>query len=1357
MCDINPGEVTDKLVFFVNGKKIEDEHIDPEWTLLYYLRNKLRLCGTKLGCGEGGCGACTVMVSKYDRAKRQEVHLPVNACLAPVMSMHGLAVTTIEGIGSTKTKLHPVQERIAKAHGSQCGFCTPGIVMSMYTLLRNLPKPTMKDMEVAFQGNLCRCTGYRPIIEGYKTFTEEWELQQQSHNMNGNGVLNGNKGNEITNGCAMGEKCCKLQDKGEEGNEEVLFKTSEFTPYDASQEPIFPPELKLSNQYDSQYLKINGPNLTWHRPTTLRDLLKLKQQHPHAKILVGNTEIGVEVKFKNCHYPIIIQSSQIQELVSLQETSSGIKIGSSTTLTDIEEYLKGQIKKQPAYKTRIFSAILEMLHWFASKQIRSVGALGSNIMNGSPISDLIPILMASKASLEIASQARGKRTVLLDDKFFTGYRQSVVIEDEILLSITIPFTEENQYFKAYKQARRREDDIAIVNLAVQVDFKLNTNIIENISFGIGGMAPTIVNAPLTESKLKNLTWDQNTLELAYTYLLQDLPLDPSAPGGMINYRKSLVLSLFFKAYLTILKHLSQSLSNIKINPRSLSGLEGFKGGELKSSQYFSIVPETQSKTDAVHRPVVHLSAYKQACGEAVYCDDIPYFEKELYLAFVLSTKAHARILSIDPSEALKISGVHGFVSADDLDEKRNIWAEFHDEKIFYSDKVTSQGQIIAAVVADNQTIAQKAAKKVKVIYEELQPVIISIEEAIARESFFDNPQTLKRGDVDRVLKECPHVIEGECRMGGQDHFYLETQAVIVVPQKEDDEIEIYASTQSTTELQQFTSHALNIPQNRIAVKVKRLGGGFGGKETKPTMLALPVAVAAKKYNRPVRCMLNRDEDLIMTGGRHPFKFMYKIGFDDDGKMLACDMRIYANAGYSRDRSIYVVERAITHFENAYNIPAIRVLGYTCKTNLPSNTAFRGFGGPQAMYAAESMMNEIAEYLKKDPAQITELNLYREGDFTYYNQQLNNCSLERCWRECIEASDYWKKKSEIEKFNREHKYKKRGISALPIKYGVGFSAPFLNQAGALILVYTDGTVLLSHGGIEMGQGLWTKMIQVASRALEVPIELIHTSTTATNTVPNATQTAASSSSDLNGPAVIQACEKIKERLRPYKEKHPEAGWHEWVNKAYFDRVSLSATGFYKTPDINYDWATGEGNLYNYFSYGAACSQVEIDVLTGDHQVLRTDIVMDLGKSLNPAIDIGQIEGAFMQGYGLYMLEEMVYRPNGETFTRGPGTYKLPGFADIPLEFNVSLLKGVSNSRAVYSSKAIGEPPLFSACSVLFAVKDAIKSARGESGISESFEIDAPLTSAKIRMLCLDDITLKMENQKPGSFVPWNVIA
>lgn len=943
--------------------------------------------------------------------------------------------------------------------------------------------------------------------------------------------------------------------------------------------------------------------------------------------------------------------------------------------------------------------------------------------------------------MEVASAERGSRKINMGSEFFTGYRRNIIEPDEILISLFVPRTEKDQYFLAYKQAKRRDDDIAIVNAAINVFFNSGTDVINKIYLSFGGMAPTTVLAPKTSKAVVGMKWNSKMLEILNKELIEELPLDPSAPGGMILYRRSLTLSLFFKAYLEISQRLEEQLiDRTPISNNEKSGSKLFHTLIPKSAQFYDQVPKDQSYLDPIGRPEVHQSTFKHASGEAVYCDDIPRYENELYLAFVLSKKAHANIISIDAADALKIPGVVEFYSSKDLKPNLNmVGAAIPDEEIFVSKKVTSQGQILGAIIADNQTIAQRAARMVKVEYEELSPIIVSIEDAIKYQSFYPGyPKTLIKGDVEKAFKESDHVIEGECRLGGQEHFYLETQVALAIP-SDSDELLVYSSTQHPTGMQRQLSKMLAIPANKIVVKAKRLGGGFGGKEFKSSLVSLPVALAAYRLGRPVRCMLDRDEDMMMTAGRHPFLFKYKIGCTSDGKITGCEIDIFNNAGYSMDMSFAVLERTFFHFENTYLIPNVKCFGWVCKTNIPSNTAFRGFGSPQSLLSAELMIRDVAKAVGKNYIEVIELNMYKKGDCSHYNSQIEDDNIRRCWDEVLRNSDFLAKEIAVRKFNQENRWRKRGISAVPSKYGIGFGIKVLNQAGALVHIYTDGSVLISHGGTEMGQGLHTKMIQVASKMLEIPTDRIHISETSTDKVPNSTPTAASFSSDLNGTAVIDACKILKERLAPICKEFSDKDWNFWINQAYMDRISLSATGYSKLHDLTYNLETNTGNLYLYYTFGAAVSEVEIDCLTGDHQVIRTDIVMDLGRSMNPAIDIGQIEGAFIQGYGLYTMEEMIYSPAGEILSKGPGAYKIPAFSDIPGELNVSLLKGSSEPRAVFSSKAIGEPPLGLAVSVFLAIKEAISAARLDESLSSDFYLESPATSARIRMACSDSIT------------------
>ncbi|KAJ8045585.1 Xanthine dehydrogenase/oxidase [Holothuria leucospilota] len=1021
---------------------------------------------------------------------------------------------------------------------------------------------------------------------------------------------------------------------------------------------------------------------------------------------------------------------------------NGISVGASVSLSQLKEFLEGVIEQHPEHQTRTYAALIEMLSWFAGPQIRNVAAVGGNIATGSPISDLNPLFMANRCVLTVGS-VKGFRTITMNEDFFTGYRKTILSHDEVLVKIFVPFTTECDFVCGFKQSPRKEDDIAIVNAGMKVQFVENTNLVHDITLVFGGMAPTTTMAVKTMAILKGKNWDDNLLEEATKSLHSELALSPGVPGGMEVYRQSLTFSFFFKFYLKVLNKLNHSNNN-------------------DANSNMQEVPCGQPETDAVGRPIPLKSATQQTTGEAKYVDDLPKTEGELYVAFVFSEKAHAKIISMDFSKALALDGVIDVVSHEDVPGS-NLTTPFQDEELFAVDEVFWVGQILALVVAENQSLAQRAAKLVKVDYEDLDN-ILTIKDAIHKESFLKQPLEISIGDTDEGFNQSDIMIEGECHVGAQEHFYMETMASIIIPKGEDCEMEIISSTQNITETQFSVAMALGIPKNRIVCRTKRLGGGFGGKESRSCIFSTAAAVAAYKVCKPVRYMLDRDEDMISTGTRHPFLGQYKVGFTNEGKLLALDLRLYSSCGSSLDLSVpvnvtpsmiltdectqplffnRVLERALFHCDNVYKVPNLRVCGYLCKTNLPSCTAFRGFGAPQSMFIAEAWITAVANACGLPQEQVRELNFYKKGDSTHFHQTLHDWNLDRCWQSCLDKSSYAMRRKQVTEYNRKNRWKKRGLAITPTKFGISFTTKFLNQAGALVHIYTDGSVLVTHGGIEMGQGLHTKIIQVASRALGIPKERVHISETSTDKVPNTSPTAASTGSDLNGMAVQNACHTLLQRLEKYKAENPKGNWTDWVKAAYMDRTSLSATGFYKTPDITgYDWTgtdktSKETRPFDYFCYGSAVSEVEIDCLTGDHQVLRADIVMDVGDSLNPAVDIGQVEGAFAQGYGLFVLEDYRYSPSGHLLTKGPGFYKIPSFGDIPKQLNVFLLDRSPNVRAVCSSKAVGEPPLFLAASVFFAIRDAISSARADAGLTGDFRLDSPACAERIRLACEDE--------------------
>eukprot|EP01111_Echinosteliopsis_oligospora_P015503 TRINITY_DN6157_c0_g1_i1.p1 TRINITY_DN6157_c0_g1~~TRINITY_DN6157_c0_g1_i1.p1 ORF type:complete len:771 (+),score=277.00 TRINITY_DN6157_c0_g1_i1:923-3235(+) len=743
----------------------------------------------------------------------------------------------------------------------------------------------------------------------------------------------------------------------------------------------------------------------------------------------------------------------------------------------------------------------------------------------------------------------------------------------------------------------------------------------------------------------------------------------------------------------------------------------------------------------VGQPETHMSAAKQVTGEAQYTDDIPNAPNGLFAAFVMSEKPHANIISVDPSRALAYKGVVAFFSAKDIPGENQVGPVIKDEELFASKEVLCVGYPIGVIVAETHQAAVDASRLCVIQYEDL-PAVISIEQAIKEDSYINLHHIISRGEpIADALAKSTNVLEGFMQCGAQEHFYLETNATVAIP-GEGDEMTIWASTQNPTKTQIMVANVLGIGQHNVISKVKRLGGGFGGKETRSIFVSCAAAVAAKLLNRPVRMVLDRDADMLISGFRHPFLGKYKVGFTNEGKLEALDLQLYADAGYSLELSAGVLDRALFHSENAYYIPNVFVSGKLCKTNLPTNTAFRGFGGPQGMLICETWIEKISEKLSIPKHKIRELNFYKDGQETHYRQKIIDCRIDRLWKEIIQTSEYIKRQEEIKVFNQNNRWKKRGISLIPTKFGMSFTVKFMNQAAALVHVYTDGTVMVTHGGTEMGQGLHTKIAQIASKELGVPMKSIVVSDTSTDKVANTSPTAASVSSDMNGMAVLDACQQINARLDPIKKANPGKTFREICLIAHMDRVNLSANGFYKTPDVGYVFqnnGVGDGIPFNYYNYGAACSEVEIDCLTGDHHVLRTDILMDVGDSLNPSIDIGQIEGAFVQGMGWCTMEEIVVLGNGVLLTRGPSTYKIPSFNDIPEDFRVSLLQDAPNSRAIHSSKGVGEPPLFLSSSVFFAIREAIASARQDAGLSGSFDLKSPATCERIRIACEDSFT------------------
>ncbi|EAW70209.1 aldehyde oxidase 1 [Homo sapiens] len=1331
-----------ELLFYVNGRKVIEKNVDPETMLLPYLRKKLRLTGTKYGCGGGGCGACTVMISRYNPITKRIRHHPANACLIPICSLYGAAVTTVEGIGSTHTRIHPVQERIAKCHGTQCGFCTPGMVMSIYTLLRNHPEPTLDQLTDALGGNLCRCTGYRPIIDACKTFCKTSGCCQSKEN----GVCCLDQG---INGLPEFEEGSKTSPK--------LFAEEEFLPLDPTQELIFPPELMIMAEKQSQRTRVFGSErMMWFSPVTLKELLEFKFKYPQAPVIMGNTSVGPEVKFKGVFHPVIISPDRIEELSVVNHAYNGLTLGAGLSLAQVKDILADVVQKLPEEKTQMYHALLKHLGTLAGSQIRNMASLGGHIISRHPDSDLNPILAVGNCTLNLLSK-EGKRQIPLNEQFLSKCPNADLKPQEILVSVNIPYSRKWEFVSAFRQAQRQENALAIVNSGMRVFFGEGDGIIRELCISYGGVGPATICAKNSCQKLIGRHWNEQMLDIACRLILNEVSLLGSAPGGKVEFKRTLIISFLFKFYLEV----SQILKKMdpvhypSLADKYESALEDLHSKHHCSTLKYQNIGPKQHPEDPIGHPIMHLSGVKHATGEAIYCDDMPLVDQELFLTFVTSSRAHAKIVSIDLSEALSMPGVVDIMTAEHLSDVNSFCFFTEAEKFLATDKVFCVGQLVCAVLADSEVQAKRAAKRVKIVYQDLEPLILTIEESIQHNSSFKPERKLEYGNVDEAFKVVDQILEGEIHMGGQEHFYMETQSMLVVPKGEDQEMDVYVSTQFPKYIQDIVASTLKLPANKVMCHVRRVGGAFGGKVLKTGIIAAVTAFAANKHGRAVRCVLERGEDMLITGGRHPYLGKYKAGFMNDGRILALDMEHYSNAGASLDESLFVIEMGLLKMDNAYKFPNLRCRGWACRTNLPSNTAFRGFGFPQAALITESCITEVAAKCGLSPEKVRIINMYKEIDQTPYKQEINAKNLIQCWRECMAMSSYSLRKVAVEKFNAENYWKKKGLAMVPLKFPVGLGSRAAGQAAALVHIYLDGSVLVTHGGIEMGQGVHTKMIQVVSRELRMPMSNVHLRGTSTETVPNANISGGSVVADLNGLAVKDACQTLLKRLEPIISKNPKGTWKDWAQTAFDESINLSAVGYFRGYESDMNWEKGEGQPFEYFVYGAACSEVEIDCLTGDHKNIRTDIVMDVGCSINPAIDIGQIEGAFIQGMGLYTIEELNYSPQGILHTRGPDQYKIPAICDMPTELHIALLPPSQNSNTLYSSKGLGESGVFLGCSVFFAIHDAVSAARQERGLHGPLTLNSPLTPEKIRMACEDKFTKMIPRDEPGSYVPWNV--
>ncbi|KAL3530187.1 hypothetical protein ACH5RR_009509 [Cinchona calisaya] len=1352
------------LVFAVNGEKFEVAKVDPSSTLLEFLRTNTRFKSAKLGCGEGGCGACVVMLSKYNPVLDQVEDFSVSSCLTLLCSVNGCSITTSEGLGNNKDGFHPIHQRFAGFHASQCGFCTPGMCMSLFSALTNAektnrPEPppgfsklTASEAEKAIAGNLCRCTGYRPIADACKSFTADIDLEDLGIN--------------------------SFWRKGEP--KEVKLRRL----------PLYTPNVKVSRY--PEYLKgwfksaknLDLENYSWYNPTTLEDLKSLLNTNVNddsvqIKLVVGNTGMGYYKELEL--YERFIDLRFIPELSIIRRNHKEIQIGAAVTISRVIAFLReDDTVNSSSDGKQVFQKIADHMEKIASGFIRNSASIGGNLVMAQRKnfpSDIATILLAVGSTVTITTSHKQESLTL--EEFLA---RPPMDSRSVLLSVHIPFLDPKRkgnsiasdsqlVFATYRAAPRQLGNaLPYLNAAFLADVSHHAKgvLINEVQLAFGAYgAKHAIRARKVEEYLlgKMLT----ASVLCEALKLVKVAVIPEFGTSHAAYRKSLAVSFLFQflsPFVNVDSAICGGSSNgftgslpedISRNPSDSSDSQLANSTLLSSGKQ-----EVKSSRDyyPVGEPMIKFGAAIQASGEAVYVDDIPSPPSCLHGAFIYSTKPLARVKGVDLNSNNQLHGVSALISHKDIPEGgENIGSKamFGGEPLFADEITRCAGERIAFVVAETQKSADIAANSALVNYdtENLDPPILTVEEAVEKSSFFEVPPPLypkQVGDFSKGMAEADHkILTAEIKLGSQYYFYMETQTALAVPD-EDNCMVVYSSIQNPEYAQSVIAKCLGIPEHNVRVITRRVGGGFGGKAIRAMPVATACALAAHKLCRPVRIYLNRKTDMITSGGRHPMKITYSVGFKSNGKVTALHLDILINAGISADISPIMPSNMIGALKR-YNWGALSFDIKVCKTNHSSKSAMRGPGEVQASFIAEAIMEHIASVLSVEVDSVRNINLHAfESLNVFYGESAGEApeyTLTDMWDKVGGSSCLVQRKEMIEQFNRSNKWRKRGISRVPVVYDV-----MVRPTPGKVSILWDGSIVVEVGGIELGQGLWTKVKQMTAYALssigcngtENLVEKVRVVQSDTLSLVQGGFTAGSTTSESSCEAVRLCCMILVERLAPLKSKLQEqmgpVNWDVLILQAHYQDVNLAANSYY---------VPGSSSIH-YLNYGVAVSEVEINVLTGETKILQADIIYDSGQSLNPAVDLGQIEGAFVQGIGFFMLEEYLINEDGLTISDGTWTYKIPTIDTIPMQFNVELLNSGHHTERVLSSKASGEPPLLLAASVHCATRAAIKEARKQlntwsrlDGLDSAFQLDVPAILPVVKSLCgLDSVERYLES-------------
>lgn len=1278
----------DSLRFTINGRQHAVPAGDPalERGLLEYLRTN-GLTGCKQACGEGGCGACTVILGRFDATTGKVRHDSVATCLVPLPFVYRTQITTIEGVMALAEQgPHPIAEAFHQLGASQCGFCTPGFLMTLVARLCRGPLPDKEELEHLFDGNLCRCTGYRPILDAAAVFCRE-PLEDAALT------------DRIANWRSRFAACRSLVES-------------------------FPREYCQAGEDRV----LTGSRSTFFLPTSLNSLLALTQSSRDVKIVAGNTDLALAESREREAARSRVFLHQVSELHRIEWSAHGVRIGAGVSIRQLAEELPRGIERHRPDGDSGLEALTSQCRFLGNTQIRALATIGGGIVNFSHYSDLIPLWVACEATFVFRHGSEETRLHTVDCYDERGRLTFEPGSHGVLTAVEVPLCGDGETVVNFKYARRRMDSITFMSAGVRSRIGANGTI-EDFLLCYDGLGSPAQRAVATESLLKGRDLNRATLTEALSCLARELSerMDNNLPPRLQSYQLRLAQAALVRTFARLREDVFHDLDD-----RDEGLLSRYPAVSHRSN-----VTYEEHADGVLGRAIPHRQAALQVTGDAKYTNDL-LAAGCLYAAVVTSPVANGRLLGLDPGDALAHSDAVAFVSAADVPGKNRFGFRVEDEEVLASERVHFVGQIVGVLVAKSPQLARELAAAVRVNVAAEEPVL-TIDAAIAADAVHGRRDgyRVRQGDIHKGFADSAVVVEGEVALAGQNHFYLELQNALAIPK--DDGFTVYSSTQSPTDVVRHIAALLDIPANTVEVQVGRIGGGFGGKQLRAGPIAALCALAAHKVGQPVKLSLDRPEDMAYCPGRSFGRARYRAGFSDDGQIRALEVDLRLAGGFSSDYSADITEAATLLMDSGYCLANVDLLGTCHRTNTGSTTSTRGFGKPQASAVIETVMDHGASALELDATEVRGRNTYRRGDRTITRTKIGDDVLQRCWQRVLDKGQHERQRREVAAFNQDHRWRKRGVAVTVSKGNMGFlESADINRGLALVHVLQDGTVSVNHSGVEMGQGINTRMAQVTAAALGVPLEDVVVTDTRSALIPNTPPTTMVAT-DLIGEAILNACTTLSATFEKY------AGtFRERVARAYEQGDNLSAPGIHTAPRLAYDYEKQEGDISYFFVWGAAQSVVELDVLSGSFRIVSSTVVQDCGKSLNPHLDVGQAEGGFLYGVGYYMMEEMIYDPSGRLITDNVSGYKVPSAGDVPQEWNIELLQERPGMSGLHNSKGIGESNVQLGLSVYFACKEAVRATRREAGLDPVFSLGFPASVERVAA-CLPTIDELLSRQ------------